>query len=38
MKLNRLCSTLNMSREEWLVTMPFDSWIQLYREAMADAD
>lgn len=26
------------NREEWLVTMPFDSWIQLYREAMADAD
>lgn len=25
------------NREEWLVTMPFDSWIQLYREAMADA-
>lgn len=26
------------NREEWLVTMPFESWIQLYREAMADAE
>ena len=22
-------------REEWLVTMPFEAWIELYREAMA---
>lgn len=26
------------NREEWLVTMPFESWIQLYREATADAE
>lgn len=24
------------NRKEWLVTMPFEDWIQLYREATAD--